>query len=35
MHVHTLDLCIHAHIIFSSLYKIDHLYFLLQLIVML
>jgi hypothetical protein len=34
MCVHALQLCIHNHIIFFSLYKIDHIYFLLIIIVM-
>jgi hypothetical protein len=35
MHGHTLELCIHNHVLFFSLYKIAHIYFLLKLIVML
>jgi hypothetical protein len=30
MHIHTLHVCMHAHIMVNSLYKIDHIYFLLK-----
>jgi hypothetical protein len=33
MHGHILNLCLHNHVIFYSLYKIAHIYFLLKLIV--
>jgi hypothetical protein len=35
MHVHALNLVVHDHVIFFSLYKIAHIYFLLRIIVML
>jgi hypothetical protein len=34
MHVHTLNLCVHIHIMFFSLYKIVHIYVLLRIIPM-
>jgi hypothetical protein len=33
MHVHMLNLCMHIHIIFFSLYKMSQIYFLLKVIV--
>jgi hypothetical protein len=35
MHAHTFNLGMHIHVIFSILYKISHIYFLLRIIVML
>jgi hypothetical protein len=32
MHIHTLNLCMHDHVIFISLYKIAHILFLLKII---
>jgi hypothetical protein len=35
MHGHTLNIVMHVHIMFISLYKIDHIYILLRIIYML
>jgi hypothetical protein len=34
MHIYTLHVCMHVHIMVSRLYKIDHIYFLLKIISM-